>query len=86
MAKYVNQHLLKYIPEKDIQDSIMEENPVPDNILQGKPLDTFLKELLDRIILVLVRKKLGFYPPRKNLSVRWLMVLGPLSKVSGSDL
>lgn len=34
MARYVNKHLNKYIPEKDLKDSIMDQNPVPSNVRQ----------------------------------------------------
>ena len=45
MATYVN--FIEYIPEKDIEEAILEENPVPQNIKQPKKLDDFLKQLVN---------------------------------------
>ena len=36
MAAYVNEKFTQYIPEKDIEEAILEENPVPQNIKQPK--------------------------------------------------
>ena len=47
MASYANKHLQKFVPEKDLRDSILTFSPVPSNIDGPKKLDEFFKELLD---------------------------------------
>ena len=47
MAAYVNEKFTQYIPEKDIEEAILEENPVPQNIKQPKKLDNFPKQLVN---------------------------------------
>ena len=42
MAAYVNKHLQKYIPEKDLKESICNANPVPGNLNKPDPLDDYL--------------------------------------------
>ena len=36
-----------YIPDKDLRENILVENPVPENISSEKNLDSYLKELLE---------------------------------------
>ena len=46
MAKYVNQLFEKYIPDKDIEESLLVENPVPSNINVVRQLDDFVKSIV----------------------------------------
>ena len=43
MAEYANNHFNSYIPEKDIEEQLLPENPVSSNLKQVKPLDDFTK-------------------------------------------
>ena len=46
MAEYVNHHFNSYILDKDIEEQLLTENPVPSNPQQVKPLDDFIRSLL----------------------------------------
>ena len=46
MAEYANHHFNSYIPDKDIEEQLLTENPVPSNLQQVKPLDNFIRSLL----------------------------------------
>ena len=47
LAVYVNETMGKFVPEKQLKENILYENPVPNNIAQPKTLDVFMKELLE---------------------------------------
>ena len=47
MTTYVNEKFTEYIPEKDIEEAILVENPVTQNIKRPKKLDEFLKQLVN---------------------------------------
>ena len=46
MAEYANNHFNSYIVNKDIEEQLLAENPVPSNLQQVKPLDNFIRSLL----------------------------------------
>ena len=46
MADYANLHFKNYIPDKDIYEKILTENPVPSNLQEVPVLDDFVKTLL----------------------------------------
>ena len=46
MADYVNLHFRNYIPDKDINEKMFTENPVPSNLQEVPLLDDFVKTLL----------------------------------------
>ena len=46
MAEYANNHFNSYIPDKDIEEQLLTENPVPSNLQQVKPLDDFIRSFL----------------------------------------
>ena len=46
MADYANLHFKNYIPDKDINEKILTENPVPSNLQVVPELDDFVKTLL----------------------------------------
>ena len=45
MAEYADNHFNSYIPDKDIEEQLLTENPVPSNLQQVKPLDDFIRSL-----------------------------------------
>ena len=45
LAKYTNNHFNKFIPEKDLQESTLVENPVPLNLHPPREMDEFMKDL-----------------------------------------
>ena len=46
MAEYPNLHFNAYIPDKDVEEQLLTENPVSSNLQQVKPLDNFMRSLL----------------------------------------
>ena len=45
MADYANLHFKNYIPDENINENILTENPVPSNLQEVPVLDDFLKTL-----------------------------------------
>ena len=78
MASYANKHLQKFVPERDLRDSILTANPVPSNISGPKKLDEFFRELLDE-----QKKKTELFwdSSLEKIQLKIVNVLGPLSKV-----
>ena len=74
MARYVTESISKFIPDKDLFENILLENPVPMNIKEVPKLDPFLSPLLnsteERIDMSL-----------EKLQQKTINVLGPLIKV-----
>ena len=81
MADYVTKKFATYVPEKDLKDSIINENPVPLNIHKPnihKPLDDFLKELMEeqnKSFQVNIDRML------ERLQHKTVNIMGPLSRV-----
>ena len=46
MADYANLHFKNYIPDKDINEKILPENPVPSDLQEVPVLADFVKTLL----------------------------------------
>ena len=78
MAIYANTHFEEYIPDKDIKEAVLSENPVPENIDPVKKLDDFLKDLL-------IEKQKNFGKQwdhvLEKIQRKTTDVMGPLSKV-----
>ena len=72
-AQYVNEHMCKYIPDRDLIENVLPENPVPTNVKGAQKLDPFLSPLLsnneERLDMSL-----------EKLQQRTINVLGPLTK------
>ena len=78
MADYVTKKFATYVPEKDLKDSIMNENPVPLNIHKPHVLDDFLKELMEeqnKSFQVNIDKML------ERLQHKTVNIMDPLSRV-----
>ena len=71
-AQYVNEHMCKYIPDRDLIENVLLENPVPTNVKGAQKLDPFLSPLLNEERLDMSLEK---------LQQRTINVLGPLTKV-----
>ena len=48
MASYANEHFELYIKERDLQNAILQENPVPENLDPVKKLDDFARGILKK--------------------------------------
>ena len=46
MLGYVIEHFEKYIKETDVQETILDDNLVPENMGGSKAIDDYLKEML----------------------------------------
>ena len=46
MANYANKYFEGYVPEDSLKESILCQNPVPDNLDNVKKLDNFLRDIL----------------------------------------
>ena len=46
MLGYVIEHFEKYIKESDLQETMLDDNPVPENMGSPKAIDDYLKEML----------------------------------------
>ena len=46
MVEYLNKYMHIHIPDKDIKEKILKDNPVPANVKEPKVLDNYIKELL----------------------------------------
>ena len=44
MADYANRQFEVYIPDKDIEENVLENHPVPSNIQEVKSVDDFLRQ------------------------------------------
>ena len=79
MAKYTNDHFNKFIPEKNLQESILVENPVPFNLHPPRKMNEFMRDLI-------FEKRAGSLEVAADsnlvkLQQKLLDVMGPLSKV-----
>ena len=78
LAKYANDQFSLYTPEKVLQVSIMNKNPIPRNVHPPKKMDDFMKELL-------LEKRNHFEIMSDTnlvkLQQKLLDVIGPLSKI-----
>ena len=45
MARYTNDHFNKFLPENDLQESILVENPVSLNLHPSRKTDEFMRDL-----------------------------------------
>ena len=78
LAKYANEQFSLYTPEKVLQESIMNKNPIPRNVHPPKKMDDFMRELL-------LEKRNHFEITSDTnlvkLQQRLLDVMGPLRKI-----
>ena len=78
LAKYANEQFSLYTPEKVLQESIMNKNPIQRNVHPPKNMDDFMRDLL-------LEKKNHFEITSDTnlvkLQQRLLDVMGPLSKI-----
>ena len=80
MADYTNLHLKSYIPDKDINEKILTENPVPSNLQEVPVLNDFGKTLLVSLTVIRIDHQMEKF--QENI----LQVMGPLSRLwKGSD-
>ena len=79
LAKYANDHLSKFVPEKDLQESILVKNPVLLNLHPRRKMNEFLRDLI-------FEKRTGSIEVQADsnlvkLQQKLLDAMGPLSQV-----
>ena len=80
MAKYTNDYFNKFILEKDLQERILAEKPVPLNLPPSRKMDEFMRNMI-------FEKRAGSLEVAAHsnlvkLQQKLLDVMGPLSNVS----
>ena len=75
MADHANLHFRNYIPDKDINEKILTENPVPSNLQEVPVLDDFVKTLLVSQTVITTDHQMEKF--QGNI----LQVMGPLSRL-----
>ena len=78
LSSYIKSSCVEYVSDKVLKERILDENPVPENVIRTKKLDSFLKELLEE-----KGKKFCIKADTNlmNIQDRIRYVFGPLSKV-----
>ena len=46
MLQYFTDHIDTFYPEKDLQEKVLSEHPVPSNLPEVRKLDEFLEQFL----------------------------------------
>ena len=75
MALYANKYFHEYVPEKDIQEKILDQDPVPSNITEHKKLDDFVKSAVKSTSSIMNDQSL------EKIQLKVGSVMGPLSKL-----
>ena len=78
MAKYTNDHFNKFIPEEDLTESILVENPVHVNLHPPRIKDELTRDLL--IEKRAGRLEVAAYSNVVKLQQKLLDVMGPSSQ------
>ena len=75
MAHYANLHFKNHIPDKDINEKILTENPVPSSLQEVPVLDDFVKTLLVSQTVTATDHQM------EKFQGKILQVVGPLSRL-----
>ena len=75
MTDYANLHFKYYIPDKDNNEKILTENPVPSNLQEVPVLDDFVKTLLVSQTVITTDHQM------EKFQEKILQVMGPLSRL-----
>ena len=78
MNDYVNDLFSHYTPDKDIQESIMQYNPVPNNMVVCTDLDDFLKQIMEE---KQKGKELALDKLLRKFQEKTLNIMGPMSRL-----
>ena len=75
MAEYSNRLFEKYIPNKDLEERLLFDHPVPSNLNKVKQLDDFVKSSFQQPYLR------EYWYLHGTISTNILEVMGPLSRL-----
>ena len=78
MKKWAKAKFLKHISDQEIEESILENNPVPSNFLSRQKLDDYLLEILSE-----VGEEDGIFPDRLLMKAQDNLTntIGPLDRL-----
>lgn len=78
LCDYVHKYMKSHIPDKDVKEKVLAQNPVPSNIRKVPELDSYIKILLqDNSKYSTLKMEKAF----KNVHDKLHLVFGPLSKI-----
>ena len=78
MLGYVIEHFAKYIKETDVQETILDDNPLPEKMGGLKAIDDYLKKL---ILEAKKPRKLEQDRSLEKIQRKILNIMGLLSKL-----
>ena len=78
MEKYANKHMIKFINDKVITDTVLVDQPVPSNLVKPLKMDEFFKDMLEERKM---KSQLAWDQILEKLQHKTVNVYGPLSKV-----
>ena len=78
LVRYANKYIEKYVQEKSLKDTVLIENPVPNNVAKPRKLDGYFKELMDERSR---RRELVTDNSLEKIQERIRNIFGPLSKL-----
>ena len=78
LAYYANKYLQKFVQDKNLKDSNLNENPVPTNITKPRKLDDYYKELLEENR---AKREFTLDGTLEKIQSKKLNIMGPLSKL-----
>ena len=78
MANYASKYFEEYVPEDDLKEAILRQNPVPDNLDNVKKSDNFLRNILKERCKT---NKQNIENDLEKLQRKTVDVMGPLSKL-----
>ena len=78
MLGYVIEHFEKYIKETDVQETLLDDNPLPGNMRGRKDIDNYLKKI---ILEAKKPRKLEQDRSLEKIQQKVLNIMGPLSKL-----
>ena len=78
LASYANKYLQKLVQDKNLKDSISNENPVPTNITKPWKLDKYFKELLEKNC---AKRELTLDGTLEKNQSKTLNIVEPVSKI-----
>ena len=78
LASYVKKNWQKFVQDKNVKDSILNENPVPTNTTKSRKLDEYYKKLLGENC---AKRELTVDGKLEKIQSKTLNIMGPLSKL-----
>ena len=96
LAGYLNDKIVSFVKDSDLQESILIDNPVPSNIVRTKRLDTAFKEILEEqhkkailfnedVLINIQNKVFNVYGPLTKLWATMEAEKTELVEASGQD-